>query len=462
MYIRMMYDRTLYGRWQPEHAPLWFQELSVEDQRLEETKLQLARAAFAKLMNGGQADKIIETEQDAMLFVEQMKSLYELPGVKPAMEWYVQKMINGEEIIIGEEQVRNRDGTLRTNPDGTPQMKPVTKSWWDIGDNTEFEQMRQVMRRERLADIGRSDDVDDLEKMERDAIALNFLYVCHVAESLDSRYSTFKGSGERHPSLPGILLSDDLRALMHPQEKAESKWQSGQPWDGNLGPWCQQQFSHIKDDLNPKEKFQIAIASGPGEFWTIDRSGGATRIRVPECYPTTSVKSFLEETVIEQPDGSDKMLLQYLTNGEEIPWREIGASEPWSISYGTVKLPKALKLLDTFQDAKLAVDLRDLREGLRKWANADPKVNEVFTRLGFRKRNGSPISKEQFHNLKVWAIYAGLGGMREVGRKTPSLRLDMGQRAILVRLLQQSYVGYLDRGEDFEFNKSSILSRLFK
>lgn len=433
MYVRMMYDRSLYGRWQPEQAPLWFRELSMNEQRVEESKLQLARAAFAKSVNAGQAEKIIEAQGDAFLVVEQMKTLYELPGVKPAMEWYVHKMLTGEPVDIGGKSI----------------------SWWQIPNYTEMEMFRQAMRREVLRGTGDGADVFDLKKLETDAIALNFLYVGHLAESLDSRYSAYPGSKERH-NVPSGILSDDLRAVLHPQEKYESKLMGNQEW-GHFGRWGIYNVRNALQGIG-RGSLRLESAANPGEFWK--QQGDV--LKVPVCYPRTTIKSFFEETTIREA-GRDKPLLEYLERREPIPWNSLRGSEPWTTSYGTIKMPKALRLLDVFKSSKTLIDTRDLREGLRKWAIDDPNVNDIYVRVGYRPETGHPtIPEREFHDIKVWAVYAGLGGVRDPKRRSPTLKVEQINIPNVELWLKNPFIGYLGRNETLTLNGESMFSRLFK
>lgn len=447
LYVELEYNRDFWTRHQPGQEPVWYLELTPEERNVVNARWQLARAATWKKINSADVEKIWQNPELVGFTIEQMERLYNIPGVRKALEWYVRKI---------------------TRPGETVSIDGRQRDFWRISKARELDQVREQMRNEALQDVrvrnGRNGTdergLHNIERMEADAIAWNFLWVSNLVESLDSRYSP-GGSGRRHGDLPGILVSDDLRAVFHPQEKYENKLGSAQEW-GHFGRWGNHHYQRLRRELGvgPNDRMETAPAERISDFWTgrptdnrTTAGGRVFEIRVPECYAPTTMRSLIEEVGLQ----GEQSILGYLQNEEEVPWGRLRGSEPW-VGYLPIKMNKADKLLEAFRSDKTTIDQRDLREGLKTWVSG---INDMYARLYYRD---SPLTPEQYHNLKVWAVYVGLGGMRNVDRTTPSLRLSMSDRAVVDRLLHQSYVGYLNRGEDFELHYGgfNLFSRLFK
>jgi len=234
------------------------------------------------------------------------------------------------------------------------------------------------------------------------------------------------------------MVSDDLRSVFHPQEKYEDKCRSGLEW-GAFGKWGVTQMERIKRETafdKDKDKIELKSAPSLGQFWravrtskTTAQGGNVIEVYVPECYPTTSMKSFWEETKIGKRE-----LLDYLLKREEIPWRQVGA-DPW-IGYLAIRLNKAVKLLEYFNPGK---PMETGRFGYVK-AWADPLL-DIYRRLNLQETLG----ERNFGNLKAWAVYAAFGGVAHVDKKHPTLNLGNVDRWTLLKALKDKNVKYFGK-----------------
>jgi len=269
-------------------------------------------------------------------------------------------------------------------------------------------------------------------------------------ESADSCYSF---SGERHGTLPGVMISDDTRAVLHPEEKWEAKFMAGLEW-GAFGKWAKVQMERARQETDfdsRSDDIELVAATNSSEFWKaertqrpiIDRAArtttqrGKIEISVPECYPVATMKSFWEET-----KAGDKSLLDYLLEGEEIPWREAG-SGLW-VNYLPIKFLNAIKLLEYFKPGK-EMETRKFAYA-KLWA--DPLI-DILKRLSLERAyddlNEQLDLELSFHNLKVWAVYAAFGGVADVSKKRPAL--NARDTWVIERALKDKNVRYLDGGE---------------
>ncbi len=425
-WVDVEYRQEFYTRFTPSLEPRFYTELSEKERRLFDARWQLARAAYFKKATAAFPEKMIEN-QDLILFgMEQMEKLYEMPGVRQALEWYAQKIVSD-------------------------------KSFWDCKNELGLEQVRREMRefiKKNTEEIKKEKNKDEQDRLakEADSVAWNWIWVSNLVESVDSRYSK-SASGGRHNGLPGVLVSDDLRAVFHPQEKFENKCTKRQEW-GAFGKWGVAQMSIIENKINfniNNNVFEFKSFSSPDQFWSARRTGDKIMIDgkekeiievfTPECYPTVSMKSFWEEISFENNQGRKMSLLDFLLTNKKINWREI-PSAFW-VDYIPIKLNKAVKLLEYFKGRETRMEVG--KPGfVKQWA--DPLI-DVYTRLKLEKM--LPGESEAFHNLKIWAVYASVDGVADTERKQPSLNLPFEMRNIVHRALKDKNVKYLNRDEAF-------------
>jgi len=232
------------------------------------------------------------------------------------------------------------------------------------------------------------------------------------------------------------MVSDDLRSVFHPQEKYEDKCRSGLEW-GAFGKWGVTQMERIKGETafdKDKDKIELKSAPSPGQFWmavrtsrTTTQGGNVIEVYVPECYPTTSMGSFWEETEI-----GDRKLLDFLLKKAELPWKQAGA-DLW-IGYLPIKLNKAVTLFEYFQGKVPFEEEKD-----KAWVTP---ILDSFRRLNLEKRLG----EKTFHNLKSWAFRASLGGVGKPQERTLTDAIPPHYFAAYAIRLRNPKLGYLKRG----------------
>lgn len=455
-WVDVEYRQEFWTKFTPSMEPRFYTELEEGERRLFDTRWQLARAAYFKKATVASPEKMIENQDLIMLGMEQMEKLYKIPGVQQALEWYAKKIV-------------------------------LNKSFWDCENEIKFEQIRKEMRefiKKNASGIKKVKDKEEQKRLAKDAdaVAWNWMWVSNLVESVDSRYSGSASRG-RHDGLPGVLASDDLRAVFHSLEKFENKCTKGQEW-GVFGKWGVIQLSNIqkeiegeinKKEINKKieevknkikfdnkkdkieQKWLFRGASSFQNFWRYDSTEieikedkpGYRVINVnhkvfaPECYPTTSMRSFWEEMpakddgfkkeLVESGElnsGEKLTLLHYLLYGKEIHWREI-KSAFW-VDYIPIKLNKAVQLLKYFKGEARLIETKE-----NEWVK--PLI-DIFVRLKLDKN-------KNFHNLKVWSVYSGLGGVLQPESKIPSISLRFMDRSVMGERLKRPEVRFLEKGE---------------
>ena len=445
-WLDVEYRQEFYTRFTPSLEPRFYTELKDEqERRLFDARWQLARAAYYKKAMSGFPEKMIDNQDLILLKTEQMEQLYNMPGVKKALEWYVR-------LIVNKEKVKMRDGR--------------EIDIFQCENESDFENFRENMRQKALSGELEVKDkkgniqkikLTNSEKKEADAVAWNWMWTSNLIESADSRYSS---GGERHGSLAGDLVSDDLRAVFHPQEKFEDKCSKRQEWGvfgksgvvqlAYMGKEAEGEIEKMKRKINfddRKDKIKLgwlfAGATNSQYFWRyngikveIKENKLGQRVisvnrkaSVPECYPIKVHQSFWEDTSNYE---TKKNLLNYLLKKEEIPWKELGTGL-W-VNYLPIKLNKAVKLLDDYFKGKAHLEEGDENEWVKP-------LTDIFVRLKLDK------DKKTFHNLKVWSVYAGIGGVIQPDSKTPALPLKLLDRAVTEERLRRPDIRFLERGE---------------
>lgn len=458
-----------YTRFTPGMEPRFYTSLSAPERQIYNDRWQLARAAFYKKAFSASPEDLGKNP-DLLLKKEQMERLYGVEGVRPALEWFVGIIINGTEVSLS-------DGR--------------TMNIWACEDETDFDLFRKAMREDALAGLE-----EDWQKMEADAVAWNLVWVSNLLESADSR---FTNSGERHYALPGAMISDDVRAVLHPQEKFENKALAGQAW-GPFSQWGLTQMGKIKKkyDYNfqrgdtvvfktPSQKdtwqekllarrFQVYGPEGcseaeqearlrtfreelereksfgrkrgvddtiefmetddPDRHWTVEESP-TIEVRAPECCPQTSLASFWDEI-----KANNRNLLDYLLHGDEIPWKQVEFGDPW-VAYLSIKFNLARHLFEYFcPGVPMEEPMRGDYTKEREWVKS---LSNLFLRLGLRGKLG----ERDFHNLKVWAVFAGKGGVGKPQKSYVTHPLSFkraGWSDLAARLKMYQYGPYLERG----------------
>lgn len=449
-------QQDFYARFTPNVEPKFYTMLSSEERREWDARWQLARAAFWKRINSADVEKLAQNPDLIELTTEQMERLYKIEGVKEGLEWYTEAIL--KRIEIYEEWDEET---------GEPIGQTTKKSLVECRSGRDFEIFRKnlqyflkrevfgvtkeeeesLAKRVKEGDEKAEEQIRDLRVRVKstDAIAWNWMWVSNLIESVDSRYSRGLGEDalrERHGTMPPAICSDDLRAVFHPQEKFEDKASKGQEW-GAFGKWGVLQIERIKKETGKEaEDFIFEGASSPSQFWHYEvKKKGKILIYVPECYPVTTMKSFWETCVDKDKKRGKASLLQRIEGKQEINWESVD-TDPWKTNYLTVVLNKANKLVEYFNPGV------PLEEGkIREWTRP---LLDIFVRLKLepelREENERLLNEKQFHNLKVWAVYAGRGGLRKPASRTPVPPFKTEDKMVLQSLLRDYEVGFLERG----------------
>lgn len=463
-WVDVEYDQEFYTRFAPNQEPYFYTELSSNERKEWDARWRLARAAFYKKIYSAMPEKLVENQDLIELTTEQMELLYGIDGVREALEWYVRTIVGGKETVVNK--------------------KRVEICFFDCVSGADFELFREKLRgylRKKVMPELTKKDLEELDKEGKglteeeknkaleikiksaDAIAWNFIFCSNLVESIDSRDSY---SGERH-ILPPVLCSDGLRAVFHPQEKFESKCVGDQEW-GAFGKWGKAQLERIKmkykdnkgtveaikkrlnKGLPADEKvkwrveynYKFVEALSPTQFWTdegmkeyktekknvdgevVERKlVREVTVFVPECYPITSMESFLEESKI----------FDQIKGGREVDWSRVDA-DPWKTSYLTIKLRKAIGLFEYFMGKVPFEEEKD-----KEWTGG---ILDIYTRLDLERRMG----KDAFHNLKSWVFRASLGGVSRPESQGLSSPIDPASFGAFAMRLRGQRLRYLKHG----------------
>ncbi len=412
-WVDVEWQQEFYARFTPNIEPGFYTSLSSEEREEWEVRWRLARAAYWKKIYSANTEKLVENQDLIDLSSEDMELLYNIEGVKEGLEWYTRAILGRIEI-----EGKADDGKEIT----------LRKSLVECESGKELKEFRvnlQHYLKRNVFGVTREMEaaMNEQERQQlririkgADAIAWNWIFVSNLVESVDSRYDFWKErsleereeSGflrERHGSLASAICSDDLRAVFHPLEKFESKAQGDQA-RGAFGRWGVLQMNRIRNAQSQRSaEFIFMGASSPSEFWKHRDWKGRVLVSVPECYPVTTMQSFWE-TYGEE--GERESLLSKLINGERINWNRV-QKDPWKTNYQTVVLNKANQLNAYFAGEAPLEEVK-----ITEWTRP---LMDIFVRLKLRSEHGGRLSEKQHHNLKVWAVYASRGGV-----KNPNLR----------------------------------------
>ncbi len=444
-WVDVEWQQDFYTRFMPNMEPGFYSRLSSERRREWDTRWRLARAAFYKNAFSADPGKLAENQELIDLTTEQMEILYNIEGVREGLEWYANAIL--DETMVFEEWDEET---------GEPIGGGIKKSLVECTSGREFQMFRRSLQytlkrgffhvtaeQEKLllekAKEGDKKAEEELRALRikiksADAIAWNWIWVSNLVESVDSRYSSLgnRRLRKRHGELAPAICSDDLRSVFHPQERFEDKTSKEQEW-GAFGKWGLSQIERIKNKTGKKNSrdFLFEGADSPSRFWKHKPKNGQVLIYVPECYPTTSMRSFWEE--YREGEEGPTLLLR-LQQGQKIDWRQV-STDPWKTNYLTVLLRKANGLLEYFNPGK-PIELGKFGAA-KAWA--DPLL-DILKRLHL----------ERNEKLKSWAVYAATGGVADVNRRKPSINLPLLERSTLIRALRDKNVRYFSSKERFQ------------
>jgi len=466
-WIDMEYKMEFYEKFDPRTEPKFYKNFTNEEERrLWDDRWQLARAAYFKKLTATAPDKYTENQHLSMFGKEQMERLYDMPGVKRMMEGYTQAIVL--------EEVTSPDGR-KHKVDFWPQGKREMKR--GIKDAATFDKFRKEMRERMLV----NENLDKVAQIEADAVAWSMIYVGNLAESVDSRYSY---SGRSHFGMPGVLMAEEYKFVLHPQERFEVKSLLGHFY-GAFGKWGVEHVGNFKDEVNFSFKNDevLFFHTEPKKYWKYEQPKGVKPeskeaeeeggrvfyMYTPECYPTITAKSFWEETKVGKPD-EQVPLLTILLKGEDIDWDSM-YQDAWPI-YMFGSFNKAVQLLEYYKPGKeleegkevewtrplmeLFGRLKPKREMDRLW-----KIYSLSRKSGLGRKDREYLEKEDptgklgqnalpptqsFLNLKTWAVWASYGGIHDPTSKKATPPLTNMDRRILQTKLSNSQNRFIQGG----------------
>lgn len=335
-------------------APEWVRKLPPKEQYLLKIQQKLANGAEYKLgVKDISADKARQSE--VYNFPEtELKYIYEMPGVKEAMETFVGDLF----------EPYREDGRifLRLKLSGDGKLDPlVAKKCGDIGSNFSFEDYKEEMFKkmalrklypakigeingdwetvykgviedyikktrgdfkENKRNIGRTDNRTDaelehkwitdnaLEEKKAVATAWNFLFVGNIVESADTGRNL----------KPSQINSDKIRTMMMPLEKFLQKASirkgkvqgSEELFGGSLALWAKRRLE--EDGTNFSQKLVYAADN--------DRTKMTDEQAQWRLMPKRTMCSFNDEYHVKTKDGQEMTFSEALLNKKEIDFKE--------------------------------------------------------------------------------------------------------------------------------------------
>ncbi len=375
------------------------------------------------------------------------QALYEIPGVRTALEIYIDLAdndtpING--ISIRDAKSREQLNAIRRHVRDRIRGD-VVNGWRFRFDQLGSEEERRSYQKRGLdfeLDGNRYEQIRSDKAREAEQIAFNLLYSGNTFETLDARWIEDERR-DRVPKISSDLVHPVIKDAMRPMDALIGSLTKGPEAlnaVGKFGVWAYNQILAAngnrpldkKDNNGNDIQWNVVIVpetkGSQKRFWTVDNR--TRTIYAPECYPSELLGSVWEETTVQDGIGGNKTLLDYLRRGQEIEWDKVSGQNMWG-AYSS-KLSKAGAVWD-FLQGKSMIKWREY-ENVAGWVN---DVNNALSKFG--RRNESSI--------KRWILYASAGvdeKKREPHVRTRSVRLD------IIHDLGPSYANYLP-GEDALF-----------
>lgn len=389
----------------PESPPNYYVDMTTRERDELKYRTILARVAHFKRNTGPPGLETLNKYPEWGKFgKEQTQALYEVPGVRKAMESYVQMFLSdgqipGVNFSIRNAKDRNSQLLLYRQHIRSQIQGDVVAGWKQRYEAlTPPEQAKYRSRGfDRLA-LGDKDPqlgkVLEIKCREAEQIAFNMLYSGNFFEAHDSQWNK-DGTRGRRPVTSSDLLNPVLMEQMKPLDSligSFTKDPNSATYVGKFGEWAHRQTidGNGGRKLDNVDSVMIIGDNKGGQFWT--RSGSI--LLVPEAYPRQMVGSFWDETTVRQKEGGrdvEYTLTDLMKKGAPIPWDKLESQGLWQ-SYSS-KMGKAAKLWEGFQGKlSLKSDTRSMDE----WKT------EIDGALGkFGKRDES--------SMKRWLIYASAG-----------------------------------------------------
>lgn len=344
-------------------------------------------------------------------------TIYHVPGVRTAIELYVR--FYEHDSVLGQRDVRDpnkADITLK-NSQGRIELGQCRKRVRDMLKN-DVKNGYETRGQNDLSD-------EDLELKTRlaEQMAFTYLNAGNYFEGGDSEYNEVGRVRE-----PGCFNEDMLnvaiKIAMNPLDQLINTFKKNYsdltPY-GKLGLWGYNQ-ALISNGNRPLVGLKEIIFVNDenrdkNNFWKVTNNG--TSITVPECYLRKTVGSVFEETKV---DG--RTLLDFIRNGEEIPWERVPGNM-WS-DY-SVKLGKAQKIVELYQ-GKNNIQLGDEQKSL-EWISL---VNDTLSKFSLRAAT----------QTKRWLFYSSVGIQENI--RYPKIKSQRDKRGYNLDLVEGGYLNSKD------------------
>jgi hypothetical protein len=291
-----------------------------------ERRVTLHVAVMNKMRAAGLED-MANNKELGSLSQEDVRALYEHPGVRRAMELYVH---------LASQRVRlNRAGTRIANPRDRDKLGYTLLS---APSRTEID----VYRRYVEAELGRSGGLAPDQALDAEHTAYNMLLASNTFEAYDTEWKTVSIGrlGRRQVRTVGLQLkastigdlwSKAARIGMKPLDsllEAATKEEAKQRPLGAFEAWAREQInaSMNKSGVDKLDMVALIDSHDAKNYWKIVRVGHGrnqkTILFMPEVYPVQLMKSHWENTGVKVR-GQDVTLNKFLEQGIEIPWKDV-------------------------------------------------------------------------------------------------------------------------------------------
>lgn len=382
-----------------ETAPVYYVEMTRDEREIHNIVIEFTNAANFKKTRAipPTLEVLSKYEGWGGLQTPEVKKLYEVPGVRSALERYIKIYDTDEKMGTRKNSKTNEEEnfSLRT----AKSREQVLKCRENIRNDIKKDVLKGYKQRGKSTE---NKETLNLKAREAEQIAFTLLYLGNTFESLDSKYNDM--GRIRASECMNDLVNIPIKFAMDPMDvllDSLKKDRAGAMPHGRLGEWAYNQalasnggnapsiesVQFIADENNPRSKNDFWRVSSLGKN---DKKEETHRIIIPECYPRDLVKSLWEESEANVVDKKVK-LIDFLRKGEEIPWNNV--SDSMWIEY-SLKIGKAGVLSDTL-----------LGKNPIKWGDNDTVGDWIQTTQNALARFGL----RNADSVKRWMLYASMG-----------------------------------------------------
>lgn len=372
-----------------ETAPVYYVEMTRDEREIHNIVIEFTNAANFKKTRAipPTLEVLSKYEGWGGLQTPEVKKLYEVPGVRSALERYIKIYDTDEKMGTRENQKTHKEEnfSLRTAKSREQVLKCRENIRKDIKKDVlkgYRQQGKPIENKETL----------NLKAREAEQIAFTLLYLGNTFESLDSKYNDM--GRIRASECMNDLVNIPIKFAMDPMDvllDSLKKDRAGAMPHGRLGEWAYNMAveSNNGNELSVENiHFMVDENRNLKDYWRV--SNGGKDIIVPECYPRDLLKSVWEEITANEGEVKTK-LIDYLRAGKEIPWNNV--SDSMWIEY-SLKIGKAGVLSDTL-----------LGKNPIKWGDNDTVGDWIQTTQNALARFGL----RNADSVKRWMLYASMG-----------------------------------------------------